>query len=251
MKADPVRNMNYLVGGDNYRNKTRVNQAPGGNTSLSLGWGDSSPYEHRRGRFDPQPVHNYGLNNSLESPQKFASLRDQGPYQQPEFKNTFSGFSALQESRKAKLKPLDDPFKRSWNDGQNFMGSNTLNGARSPMENAYMKHKFTEGPTYDEHRGYEAGNNYQHANTTTHYQASQYENPNPARTQLRSRSQISSIQNNYRNIMNDFSNTRGPMESTKNSFSPQFRATADASDKWSGIRVTNPPGGGSSFKLWG
>jgi len=45
-------------------------------------------------------------------------------YQQQETKNAFSGLSSLQEARRAKLQPLEDPFKRSWNDGQKFMGSN-------------------------------------------------------------------------------------------------------------------------------
>ncbi len=112
------------------------------------------------------------------------------------------------------------------------------------METAYAKHKFNEEPRYEEprdaYRGYEQTNNYQQAQTTTHYQASQYENQ--GRSQLRSRSQVSSLQNNARNIMNDFSSTRYAMESPKNSFSPQFRATADQADKWSGIRISNPPG---------
>ena len=107
-----------------------------------------------------------------------------------------------------------------------------------------MKHKFNEEPRYEEprdaYRGYEPMDNYQQPATTTHYQASQYENQ--GRGQLRSRSQVSSLKNNARNIMNDFSSTRYAMESPKNNFSPQFRATADQADKWSGIRVTNPPG---------
>ena len=106
------------------------------------------------------------------------------------------------------------------------------------MEVAYLKHKVGE-------EAYKPSNEPREAIKGYSFQSGP-PSETSARSQLRSRSQANTLQNNYRNIINDFSSPKSSVQQNYESpYSGQFRTTndfAESKSQWSGKKIVQPPG---------
>lgn len=104
---------------------------------------------------------------------------------------------------------------------------------KGPIEHAYSKQKTEEYKPWQSYKDYEPQKNVK--NLGYGFESS---------SQQRSKSQLKTFQNNYNNILNDFSPALRPTGIYETSSPTHFRSTSESVDKafWSGKRITQPPG---------
>lgn len=261
MRADPPKNMGYLVGEADYRAKRKIMQAPGGATQFSFGIDTASPFEGYKTKYQNVTSDNFiaagrpnPKNAFAEPPQRVSNHYPKAFQTSMEFQSSFQ--APVQPRYKNQVtekvgKPYQTTYAsmnvKSWKDVPNMFAESQVGSVqeRKPVEvvNTRPSRKEVESPERLE-------------------STKERESPNIFTSQppqdlrgSRSRSQIS-IHNNYKNIVSDFSPkpSANPNRETGFSNNSQFRTTNDFSESkiaWSGKKIVQPPGGATSFKFWG
>lgn len=259
MRAEPPKNMGFYVGNEDYKAKRRIMQAPGGETTFSLGYDTSSPFEFHKSKYNNELTsHSYAAGikvqrNNFEGQQRISNHHSKVFQSSAEFQNTFHASRQTRSPGKLNSDKVNKPYQTT------YASMNVKSWKEVPNMFADV-----QSSSIHDRRLAESGNISQVCQETEPLVISGLLKPSiltnnvsqpecPLR-ETRSRSQISSVQNNYNNIMNDFSPKPSKDINRETSYSKQFRTTNDFAESkimWSGKKIVQPPGGSTSIKFWG